>query len=43
VAGKKKNLNAPGVKVVRKKKNLHAPCLEWSEGGSEMILGRLPV
>jgi hypothetical protein len=44
VAGKKKkNLNAPVLKVAgKKKKNLNTLCLEWSEGGSETMLGRLP-
>jgi len=33
--------NAHGAKVARKmKKNLNAPVLEWSEGGSETMLGR---
>jgi hypothetical protein len=37
--------NAPGLKVAgkKKKKNLNALCLEWSEGGSETMSGRLPV
>jgi hypothetical protein len=36
--------NAPGLKVAgKKKKNLNAPYLEWSEGGSKTMLGRLPV
>jgi len=42
VAGKKKkNLSVPVLKVAgKKKKNLNAPVLEWSEGGSETMLGR---
>jgi len=43
VGKKKKNLNAPVLKVAgKKKKNLNALCLEWSEGGSETMLERLP-
>ena len=38
---KKKNLSVPVLKVAgKKKKNLNAPVLEWSEGGSETMLGR---
>ena len=42
VAGKMmKNLSVPVLKVAGKKmKNLNDPVLEWSEGGSETMLGR---
>jgi len=45
VAGKMmKNLSVPVLKVAGKKmKNLNDPVLEWSEGGSETMLGRQPV